>query len=103
VSGQWSFLTNHAVVLACVAKQPDIRLRILADCSGITERAAHRILNELVEAGYVTRHRVGRRNYYDVDPEQALRSPFERDNRVGELLAILLGPGENSAAEPGWT
>lgn len=102
VSRQWTFLTNHAVVLACVARQPDMRLRAIGDCAGITERAAHRIVNELVESGYVIRHRVGRRNLYEVDAELALRSPFDRDNKVGELLRILLlGPGEESSAGAG--
>jgi hypothetical protein len=95
VSDRWTFLTNHAVVLACVAAERDIRLRALGDRAGITERAAHRIVNELVDSGYVTRRRVGRRNVYEVHPELALRTPFERDTRVGELLAILpLGSGD---------
>jgi hypothetical protein len=95
VPDRWTFLTNHAVVLACVAAERDIRLRALGDRAGITERAAHRIVNELVDSGYVTRRRVGRRNVYEVHPELALRTPFERDTRVGELLAILpLGSGD---------
>lgn len=100
MSAQWTFLTNHAVVLACVARQPDMRLRAIGDCAGITERAAHRIVNELVESGYVIRRRVGRRNVYEVNAEQALRSPFDRDNKVGELLRILLlGPGDENSTE----
>lgn len=95
VPDRWTFLTNHAVVLACIATERDIRLRALGDRVGITERAAHRIVNELVDSGYVTRRRVGRRNVYDVHPELALRTPFERDTQVGELLAILpLGSGD---------
>ena len=62
----WDFLTNHAHVLTCVANDPGIRLRDIAAAVGITERAAHRILSELVEEGYVLRERRGRRNHYQV-------------------------------------
>jgi hypothetical protein len=92
VSGQWTFLTNHAVILAGIAREPDMRLRAIGDCAGITERAAHRIVNELVESGYVTRRRVGRANAYEIHPELPLRGPFEPDGTVGELLGLLLRP-----------
>ena len=91
VSGQWTFVTNHAVILASIARQPDLRLRAIGDCAGITERAAHRIVGELVEAGYLTRRRVGRGNLYEVHPELGLRSPFEPDATAGGLLGLLLG------------
>ena len=63
----WTFLTNHAQVLLCLAETPDIRLRDVAERVGITERATQRILAELIEGGYVTAERVGRRNRYTVD------------------------------------
>ena len=59
----WTFLTNHARVLRCIAQDPGVRLRDIAQCAGITERATHRIVSDLVEAGYLTRHRLGRRSY----------------------------------------
>jgi DNA-binding IclR family transcriptional regulator len=83
----WSFLTNHARVLLCIAQDPGIRLRDIGATVGITERAAHRIVGELAAAGYVTRRRVGRRNQYTVRPELPL--PDARNRRVGDLLAIL--------------
>jgi len=88
--GQWTFLTNHALVLLCVARESDTRLRSIADCVGITERATHRIISELVEAGYLTRHRLGRQSFYEIHPEVPLRHPMERDHLVGDLLRPLL-------------
>ena len=85
----WTFLTNHAQVLLCVAEQPDIRLREVADRVGITERAAQRILAELIESGYVTAERVGRRNTYTVDPRHAMRHTAQLGYEVGVLLEAL--------------
>lgn len=85
----WTFLTNHAHVLACVAKDPEMRLRAIADCVGITERAAHRIVCELESAGYLTRDRVGSHNAYEVHPQMPLRHPMDADVTVGDLLAAL--------------
>jgi DNA-binding Lrp family transcriptional regulator len=86
---RWTFLTNHAHVLNCVAGDPDIRLRDIAERVGITERAAQAIVADLVEDGYLTRTRVGRRNRYEVHGDQPLRHPIERDHEVGELLTVL--------------
>ena len=86
---RWHFLTNHAHALLCVTREPGMRIRDIATCVGITERAAHRIVSELVEEGYLERHRIGRRNFYEVHPEQPLRHPLERDHTVGELLSVL--------------
>jgi DNA-binding MarR family transcriptional regulator len=88
-SASWSFLTNHARVLICIAHDPGVRLREIGETVGITERAAHRIVGELVEAGYVTRRRVGRRNRYTVRAELPVPDQLARDRRVGDLLAIL--------------
>jgi hypothetical protein len=87
----WDFLTNHAHVLMCVAGDPGIRLRDIAAAVGITERAAHRILSELVDSGYVLREREGRRNHYQVVPDLPLRHPLVQGRDVGDLLQILLG------------
>ena len=85
----WSFLTNHARVLACVAQEPGVRLREIAACAEITERAAHRIVCELEADGYLTRHRVGARNFYELHPEQPLRHQSDSDLEVGDLLRLL--------------
>jgi hypothetical protein len=87
--GTWTFLTNHAHVLVCIAEDPDIRGRDIAARVGITERAAQAIVADLVTEGYVTRTRVGRRNRYEVRPDAPLRHPLEHDHTVGELLVTL--------------
>lgn len=94
--GDWDFLTNHAHVLLCVANDPGIRLRDIADAVGITERSAHKILSELVAEGYVLRERHGRRNRYQIKPELPLRHPLVHDREVGELLGVLLRPERRS-------
>ena len=86
----WTFLTNHAHILVCVARHPDVRIRNLAACAGITERAVQRILSELVGAGYLTKHRLGRRNFYEIQPHKPLRHPVERGHVIGELLTMLV-------------
>ena len=87
---EWTFFTNHAHVLLCVAREPEIRVRDLAVRVGITERAAQRIIGDLVEAGYVERSRDGRRNRYTVRADRSLRHPVEQPHQVGEVLAVLL-------------
>ena len=88
----WTFLTNHAQVLVCIAHDPGIRLREIGGQVGITERAAHRIVVELADAGYITRERNGRRNRYTVNAHFPLADPIAREQNVGELLAILTDP-----------
>lgn len=85
----WTFLTNHAHVLVCLAEEPDVRGRDIATRVGITERAAQAIVADLVADGYVTRSREGRRNRYLVHPDAPLRHPLEHDHTVGELLVTL--------------
>lgn len=85
----WSFLTNHAQVLLCIAHDPGIRLREIGASVGITERAAHRIVGELADAGYISRERSGRRNRYTIDDHLPLPDPLTRGQRVGDLLAVL--------------
>ena len=86
----WTFLTNHAHVLVCIAQQPDVRIRDIAVRVGITERAAQRIVADLVDEGYVVRKRVGRRNEYTVKGEVPLRHPLQRDQAVGKIVDALL-------------
>ena len=88
-TNRWDFLTNHAHVLTCVADDPGIRLRDIAAAVGITERAAHRIVTELVDDGYVLRERSGRRNRYEVVSGLPLRHPLVEEQRVGDLLKLL--------------
>ena len=97
----WTFLTNHARVLACVARDPYVRMRTVAQCTGITERAVQKLISELVDAGYLTRHRLGRRNFYDVHPDLPLRHPLERNHTVGEILAVLLDRAEDEGPAAG--
>lgn len=85
----WTFLTNHAHVLLCIAHDPGVRLRDVAQRVGITERAAQRIVADLAAAGYLTATREGRRNHYRLNPTMPLRHPLERDHHIGEILAVL--------------
>lgn len=85
----WSFLTNHALALVCIQREPDARMRDIADCLGVTERAAHRIVCDLCEAGYVTKARVGARNHYTVDLDRDLRHPLVDDRPVRDLVEQL--------------
>jgi DNA-binding MarR family transcriptional regulator len=87
---RWDFLTNHAHVLVCVARDPGVRLRDIATAVGITERAAHRIVSELVDEGYLVRERQGRRNHYEVKAKLPLRHPLAEEREVGELLELLV-------------
>ena len=93
----WTFLTNHAHVLMCVSNEPEIRLREIAERVGITERAAHRILSELVDEGYVERERQGRRNRYKVRLDLPLRHPLDGGRPVSDLLSS--GNGRVPAAK----
>lgn len=85
----WTFLTNHAHVLVCIAEDADIRGRDIAARVGITERAAQAIVSDLAEEGYVTRTKVGRRNRYTVNADAPLRHPLEHDHTIGDLLETL--------------
>ena len=86
---EWTFLTNHAHALVCIARDPGLRLRDVAERVGVTERAAQRIVSELVDAGYLERTREGRRNSYRVRPDRPLRHPLEDGHHIGEILEVL--------------
>lgn len=88
----WTFFTNHAHVLFCLAAAPDLRVRDLATRVGITERAAQRIIAELAEAGFLVVTRTGRRNRYKVPLTLPLRHPVEAHRNVGQLLTWLTAP-----------
>jgi hypothetical protein len=87
----WSFLTNYAQVILCIAHDPGVRLREIGEAVGITERAAHRIVVELAAAGYISRTRNGRRTHYTIESDLPLPDPLARGQKVGDLLAILAG------------
>jgi predicted transcriptional regulator len=86
---RWKFLTNHAQVLVCVAHDPGVRLREISERVGITERAAHRIVTELADSGYIERERKGRRNRYAIQSGVSLPDRLGRVERIGDLLSIL--------------
>ncbi len=88
----WSFLTNHARVILCIEQDPGIRLREIGDRVGVTERAAHRIVDELVEGGYVSRTRSGRRNHYTLHRQMPVSDRIARLHTLGDLLTLLTPP-----------
>jgi hypothetical protein len=87
----WSFLTNHARVLLCIAHDPDARLRDIAASLGITDRSVHGIVTDLTAAGYVIKHRDGRRNRYQIQAHLPLPEPASKEPAIGEVLALLIG------------
>lgn len=87
----WTFLTNHAHVLLCIAREPEVRMRDVAKLVGITERAVQRIVADLETAGYIERSRHGRRNRYEVRQDLPLRHPIEEHQRVSSLIALVHG------------
>jgi hypothetical protein len=90
---EWSFLTNHAQALLCIAHDPGARLIDIAGALGITERSAYAIVNDLANAGYVVKQKDGRRNRYEVQSHLPLPGPVTRSATVGEVLAVLIGEG----------
>jgi len=95
----WTFLTNHAQVLLCIARDPGVRLRDIADRVGITERSAYGIVLDLAEAGYIVKHKSGRRNRYQIQAHLPLPESSSRERTVGEVLALLAGTELRSAAD----
>lgn len=90
----WTFLSNHAHVILLLARDPEIRLRDVAEKVGITERAVQRIVADLEADHYIKRERHGRRNHYSVNPTLRLRHPVEAHQTVGALLSLILGNAE---------
>jgi DNA-binding transcriptional ArsR family regulator len=84
----WSFLTNHARVLLCIAHDPGVRLREIAARTGVTERTAYGIVTDLTEAGYVIKQRDGRRNRYQIQAHLPLPET-DSERTIGEILALL--------------
>jgi DNA-binding transcriptional ArsR family regulator len=86
---EWTFLTNHALVLSYIARHPRTTARDLANAIGITERATRKIIADLLDVGYITKKREGRRNRYRVNPDVTLRHPSHGETAVGDLLEAL--------------
>lgn len=97
---RWKFLTNHAGVLVCIAHDPGVLLREISERVGITERAAHRIVTELADGGYITRERNGRRNQYTIQTAQPLPERLGRVKRIEDLLNTLVGTGVEPESLP---
>ena len=91
----WSFLTNHARVLLCIAHDPGVRLRDIAAGLGITERSAYGIVADLTEAGYIVKEKDGRRNRYQIQPHMPLPGPASQGPAIGEVLVLLTGAGKD--------
>ena len=87
---KWSFLTNHARALVCIAHDPGVRLRDIAAALGITERSAYGIVTDLVEAGYIVKDKDGRRNRYQIQGHLPLRESVGRERTIGEVLDVLV-------------
>ena len=91
----WTFLSNHGHVMVCLSRDPDARLRDIAEDVGITERAVQGIVADLVRDGYLDKERLGRRNHYELHPEMPMRHPLESDHLLGELLAAIAEPTDD--------
>jgi spore germination cell wall hydrolase CwlJ-like protein len=87
----WRFLTNHARVLLRIAQDPGARLRDIAAAVGITERSAYGIVTDLIVAGYVVKHKDGRRNRYQIQAHLPLPEPTSQEPAIGDVLAVLIG------------
>lgn len=87
----WSFLTTHGRALLCIARNPEVRLRDIADNLAITERRAYGIVTDLTEAGYVVKHKDGRRNRYQIQDHLPLPEATGRERAIGDVLDLLAG------------
>src|SRR5262249_61390179 len=94
----WRFLSNHTQVLLCTQRDPDVRFRDVAQMVGITERAAQRIVADLIESGYVESERIGRRNHYRVNLDTAMRHPAQAGHDIVELVRLLKITADFTAA-----
>ena len=97
----WSFLTNHARVLLCIAHDPGARLRDIAASLGITERSAYGIVTDLTSAGYVLKQKDGRRNRYQIQAHLPLPEPASQEPAIGEVLHLLVGDGAGQLTSQG--
>jgi len=93
----WTFITNHARVMMVISQDPTVRLRDIASTLDITERAAQRIVTELVDEGYLSRKREGRRNTYTVHPNRPLRTAQTTNTTIGDLIELLVAKEKHLA------
>ena len=98
---EWSFLTNHARVLVCIAHDPGVRLRDIASTLGITERSAYGIVTDLTEGGYVVKEKDGRRNRYQIQAHLPLREAITQERTIGEVLDVLVETNTRRRRRPG--
>ncbi len=97
---EWSFLTNHARALVCIAHDPGVRLRDIAATLGITERSAFEIVTDLAKAGYVVKDKAGRRNRYRIQNHLPLPEAIGRERTIGEVLELLVDTQATESAQP---
>jgi DNA-binding MarR family transcriptional regulator len=97
----WTFLTNHARALVCIAHDPGVRLRDIAATLGITERRAYGIVTDLTTAGYVVKDKDGRRNRYQVQGHQPLRGAINQQRTIGEVLDLLVDTNSRRQGKKG--
>jgi len=97
----WSFLTNHARVLLCIAHDPGVRLRDIAARTSVSERTAYGIVTDLTEAGYVVKHKDGRRNRYQIQAHLPLPETDSRERTIGEIMALLTGAVDEATHNSG--
>lgn len=96
----WSFLTNHARVLVCIAHDPGVRLRDIATTVGITERSAFGIVTDLAAGGYVVKEKDGRRNRYQIQPDLPLKESVAEERTIGEVIAALVESDNRGRRRP---
>jgi len=97
---EWSFLTNHARVLVCIAHDPGVRLRDIAATLDITERSVFGIVTDLTDAGYVVKDKDGRRNRYRIQDQLPLPDAIGRERTIGEVLGLLIDTRATESAQP---
>jgi Winged helix DNA-binding domain len=97
---EWSFLTNHARALVCIARDPGVRLREIAAALDVTERRAFGIVTDLTKAGYVLKQKDGRRNRYRIQDHLPLRATIGREPTIGEVLGVLVDRSTTQIARP---
>jgi DNA-binding MarR family transcriptional regulator len=88
-AAQWTIFSNHAHVLVCIVRNPEVRVRDIAHRVGITERAVQRIIGDLEEAGVIARERLGRRNRYSLSLDRPLRHPLEANTTIAEVIQVI--------------
>ena len=100
VAAKWSFVTNHGLALMCISHDPGLRLRDIATRLGITERSANAIVADLIDGGYITKTKEGRRNRYEIHKGMSVRDPIGNRHVIGDVLDLLARPTALPNATP---